>query len=118
MFIPLLAGYPWCGKGSPDAEDEDDAANDDIVPPARSKDRFAEDKGGNNQPSTSNSGNPIHRFCSANVARQRRPNTGDHQDHADDDVVPNECWYMAKARDEGSDDIPKLPKSEKCDDPV
>ncbi len=52
-----------------------------------------------------------HYFSSAGIARQRRPGTDKHQDHAGDDVVPDEGLDTAKTRDEERSDIPKLPKT-------
>ena len=47
---------------------------------------------------------------SADLARQRRPGPGKHQEKADDDVVPDEGLYIAKANNKGQNDIPKTPK--------
>ena len=106
----LLANYLRRFKGSPDPEDDNDYANDDIVPQPGGGDGVAQDKGGDNQPSTCGCGDPIHCFGRANMARPRRPDSYDHQDHAYGNVVPDESRYIPEARSEESNDIPKLPK--------
>jgi hypothetical protein len=75
-------------------------------------------KGSNHQPPTSDGGDPIQPSGSAEFARPRRPGTGEHQEHANDDVVPDEGLYIAKSNHEGQNDIPKLPESAERDDPV